>query len=58
MQNQLNKHTTCELVAVTNGNGAGATSGALYTMGATGANGRTEGLALALAMAMSTITVI
>lgn len=45
-------------MAVTNGNGAGATSGALYAIGATGANGRTDGFALEQAMAMSTTTAI
>lgn len=43
---------------MTNGNGAGATSGALYAIGATGANGRTDGFALEQAMAMSTTTAI
>lgn len=45
-------------MAVTNGNGAGATSGVLYAIGATGEIGRTEGLALAQAIAMSTTTTI
>lgn len=56
--NYRRKHTTCELVAVTNGKGAGATSGALYAIGATGAIGRSDGLDSAHAMAMSTTTAI
>lgn len=43
---------------MTNGKGAGATSGALYAIGATGANGRSDGLDSAHAMAMSTTTAI
>lgn len=48
-------HTTCELVAVTYGSAAGATSGALY---ATGPTETIPGLALAQAMTISTTIAI